>query len=192
MYKLIESLDRLDKTIYENIFVYANPPWLSSLSHFLVKSWLLIPLLLIFVFFYTKSQKKNIFYTIILIVLLMGISESLASFFKDLFQRHRPVYQLGIYIFEGAYSFPSAHSVNTMAFAAFWSKRFKESSPYLYSASFIVGSARMLANFHFPGDILGGWAIGFLAGRLFYYLVNAAESKFESRFKPDNSAQKSA
>jgi len=177
---LIAKLDRLDKTIYENIFIYADPEWLRSICFFLVKSSHLAPVLILFFLYYTYKKPKASLFLLVSTLILLGFSEAAASFFKELFERHRPVYQLGIYISEGGYSFPSAHATNTMAFAVFWSSRFKSASPYLYVFSLIIGLARMFSNFHFPGDILGGWILGLIVGNLFIILIDLAEKKFKS------------
>ena len=179
----VQKLDRLDKTIYENILIYADPEWVRTISHFLVKNNHIAPLLILFFLIYIyknpKENFKNSIYLFLATAVLLGVSETTASIFKDLFGRPRPVYQMGIYISNGGYSLPSAHAVNTMAFAVLWSNRFKSAAPWLFTFSLIIGAARMFANFHFPGDVLFGWITGYIVGKIFVFTLN----KFEERFK---------
>jgi|GEM_PF-1592352 len=175
--QVLRYLDRADKTVYEHILVYADPAWLRDISHFIVKNNHIAPLLVLFFLVYTYRNPRASILLLAATLVLLGISETAAALLKDLFERHRPVYQMGIYISEGGYSFPSAHATNTMAFAVFWANRFEAASPWLYIFSLIIGTARMLSNFHFPGDILAGWALGFLIGTLFVLAWKKIEKK---------------
>lgn len=175
---IITFLNQLDKSIYEYIVIYSDPPWLNQLAYFLVHGRLAVYGLIIFFIFYAKKQPKKAAYLLLITLVLLGVSESTASFFKNLFERHRPVYQVAIYVFDGGYSFPSAHALNTMAFAVLWSDRFPKAAPYLFSLSIIIGLARMLANFHFPGDILGGWLLGYATAWLYVFLIKRLEEKY--------------
>jgi undecaprenyl-diphosphatase len=174
---LIQQLDRADKTIYEYVLVYADPVWLRNICHFLVDNRHITPILVLFFVVYTYRAPKASLVLLAATLILLGISETTTSILKDLFERHRPVYQTGIYISTGGYSLPSAHATNTMAFAVFWASRFKPAAPYLYIFSLIIGFARVLSNFHFPGDVVAGWFVGFLVGTLFIFAMN----KFEKR-----------
>ena len=179
---IISKLDRLDKMIYENILVYADPQWLRDISLFLVKDSHIIPPLILFFLIYGYKNPRAAVLLFFSTLLLLGISEPVSSTLKSIFQRPRPINQMGIYIASGIYSLPSAHSLNTMAFAVFWSSRFKSAAPYLFSFSIIIGTARMLSNFHFPGDIIAGWFFGFIVGTSFVLVYNHIEKKFPNIF----------
>jgi len=171
---LIQKLNELDKSVYEYILLYADPAWLRTICHFLVKSSHAAPVFILFFMIYFYKNRRAAFVLLICTLLLLGISEMTASILKDIFARHRPAYQMGIYISQGGYSFPSAHALNTMAFAVFWAYRFPSFSAFLYIFSITIGIARMMANYHFPGDIIFGWLTGYLVGHGFIFFYKLA------------------
>lgn len=174
----IQYLDLVDKQVYEYILVYADPEWLRVICHFIVKDRHIFPVLIIFFLVYGYKNPRMALILFLSTLLLLGISETSASLLKNYFGRHRPVYQMGIYISNGGFSFPSAHALNTMAFAVFWSSRFKPAAPWLYTFSLTIGTARVLSNFHFPGDVMAGWIAGYAVGTIFVFLYNSIESKY--------------
>jgi len=172
------SLDRIDREIYQQIVLYSDPVWLREICTFIVKTGNVFPVFFVFFAIYGSKKPRAAFILFVATLILLGLSESVASALKDVFQRRRPVYQMGFFISDGGYSFPSAHALNTMAFAVFWASRFKSSAHWFYVFSIIIGFARMLANFHFPGDILAGWVVGYFVGFFFAFLFNWLGKKY--------------
>lgn len=89
----------------------------------------------------------------------------LAYVLKFLFHAARPfdsLPQIYSLIPETGYAFPSGHATFFMAlaFAVFFSHR-QAGSVFIFFA-FLIGLARIAAGVHFPADILGGFALGFL------------------------------
>jgi len=187
--ELLYFLNRVDKTIYEHILIYADPPWLRSICEFIVHKNNLYPFLIIFFVYSIFRNPKKGFILLATTLILLGLSDATASFIKNLVERHRPIYQMGIYIAEGGYSFPSAHAVNSMAFAVFYSWKFPKASPLLYSLAIVIGISRMLATYHFPGDIMGGWIAGFLVGYLYVLVWRNAEERFAKKISHQGTAE---
>jgi undecaprenyl-diphosphatase len=61
----------------------------------------------------------------------------------------------------GSSSFPSSHAANTMAFAGvcWWFTRGRIRWLWL-SIPLLIGWSRIYLGYHFPGDVLAGWALG--------------------------------
>ena len=108
-----------------------------------------------------------------------------AFVFKEIFHRSRP---LGALIAETSSSFPSAHSVISIAFYAFifyllaGNARSGFSKYLLISLVFIVpvllGFSRLYLGVHYLSDVLTGYAIG-----LVWFLIGVYGLKFINRKK---------
>lgn len=96
---------------------------------------------------------------------------------KSVFDRQRPLESQGNGEFEASSgaryssSFPSGHAIETFALASVLAheyphKKWVQVLAYSYAAG-VVG-ARLAANKHFPGDVMGGGAIGWFVGDFVY------------------------
>jgi membrane-associated phospholipid phosphatase len=97
--------------------------------------------------------------------------------FKVITQRERPYVGNG----EGDFftgigtvfdrSFPSGHAISTMALASVFAHEYHDKlwvKILAYSYAGAVEGARLAANKHFPGDVIGGGAIGWFVGDYVY------------------------
>lgn len=82
------------------------------------------------------------------------VASLLTAVLKELVRRPRPP---GAAI--GAFSFPSAHAVRSMALAlalaALWRR------PWLVALAVAVGLSRLVLGLHWPADVLGGWLLAY-------------------------------
>ena len=96
---------------------------------------------------------------------------------KSIFDRQRPLEGHGNGEFEASTSprwnssFPSGHAIETFALASviaheYPHKRWVQVLAYCYAGG--VTGARLLANRHFPGDVMAGGAIGWFVGDYVY------------------------
>ena len=108
-----------------------------------------------------KHQKKEALFSFLLILLTAGTNTLL----KHLYLRQRPI--VGSLIHETGFSFPSGHSMISLALAlllSYLSFHFlsRKLIAYLLSAfllayTFLIGFSRVYINVHYVGDVLGGW-----------------------------------
>ncbi len=103
--------------------------------------------------------------------LTVGASDLLCfRLVKPLVRRLRPEYVLSGVILRagrhGRYGFPSNHSANAFAAAAFVSSFYPRLSWPLFALAGAIAYSRVYVGAHFPADVLGGAVIGFGLGRL--------------------------
>lgn len=172
---MIEYVLYLDRLFFEYIILYLNPQWLTNTAEFIVnENNFKIPVLVWFALYFIKSPRRALAFLVIFAVLL-GLSETIASTLKEMIGRMRPAVQMGIYHSTSAYSFPSAHALNTMAAAVFLRYWFPDSKNLFIYMSLLIGTARMLAGYHFPLDIVGGFILGYTSARVFLLILSLFE-----------------
>lgn len=115
-----------------------------------------------------------------LVVMNLGISTLLNRLLKLLFARERPI---GIALIEEAgYSFPSGHSMISMAYFGFLIYLiYHEKIPNISKAIFTVlgslmilaiGISRVYLGVHYPSDVIGGFLVSIAYLIVFTHLIN--------------------
>lgn len=162
----------LDTRIFEYLTLYANPPWLSALSERIGDlSTYTIPAIVFCVLYYWLNSPRFLRF-LLLVAVLLALSEGTAYLLKILIARPRPAVDWLIYVDPKALGFPSAHAVNSMALAFFLSRWFEKSLLWYLPIPLVIGASRVLANYHYPLDVLGGWLIGYTVSRIYWILTN--------------------
>ncbi len=121
-----------------------------------------IPLIIIFVYFFSKNRKK-ILSIILKIILALALVYALNYLISLFFIRPRPfvnnneIYQLAkLFTKPTDFSFPSYHTATVFVFAFMVLLDWKKFGIILLIPALIVGLARIFAGVHYPTDILGG------------------------------------
>jgi undecaprenyl-diphosphatase len=165
-------LIELDKRLFETLTLYANPPWVSALSERIGDlSTYTAPVVLLCLFYYWLNSPRFIRF-VLLVAGLMVLSEATAYLLKIVIARPRPAVDWLIYVDPKALGFPSAHAVNSMALAAFLAHWFKKPLWWYLPLPFFIGISRVMANYHYPLDVVGGWAIGYSTAFIYLRLAN--------------------
>jgi len=154
-----------------------------------------IPMYVALVFFLFKNMKpKTMIWALVCVALTILICDQVTShLIRPLVQRLRPA-NLENPISEmvhivngyrgGRYSFPSAHAANTfgLAFYMMYLFRNKLLTSVLVLWAFLNCYSRIYLGVHYPGDILAGLLVGFLAASFSYWIFR--------RFCRENPAKK--
>lgn len=158
--------------------------WLHSLFHdqtttfFLIITSLSSPLVLIvmslLLLITNKDHKLSLL--VILNLLLSTIGNTIL---KGIFLRERPSdFPL---IDETGYSYPSGHSMISMAFYGFliyiiWQTNWSKKAKIIFSIClgliiFLIGCSRIYLRVHYPSDVVAGFAISFVYLCIFIHII---------------------
>jgi len=136
--------------------------------------------------------KWNAVVTILFIALTITLADQISvKGFKFVFERfrpsHNPELEGMVHLVHGytggKYGFVSSHAANSFGLAAFTSLLFrnKKFTWFIFIWAIIVSYSRIYLGVHYPGDILGGAALGILLGYLVFYLYNWIGNRYLKR-----------
>lgn len=100
--------------------------------------------------------------------LIAFINDRLVLALKKLVSRGRPLVQVAGKVDSNPdmkYSFPSAHSANSMTVVILLVFAFSI-SPWVFIFTIVSGVGRLLSLHHFFSDVMGGWIVGTIIGSL--------------------------
>jgi len=143
-----------------------------------------IPLYLSVLYLLIRTFKKDSIWIILSVILCIVISDQVASgLFKELVKRLRPSHvdnlKAVIHLVKGydggLYGFASSHAANSAGLAVITSLIFRNRL-YTFSMlawALLVSYSRIYLGVHYPGDILGGMAIGVMAALFCFFILNS-------------------
>lgn len=140
-----------------------------------------IPLYLTVIAILFRKNRKQAIYLLLLTAVLILLADQISSgIIKPLVHRLRPSHTPAIeeilhYVNGyrgGPFGFVSSHAANTVAFAGFFSLVFGNRTFTVISIlwALLVSYSRIYLGVHFPGDILGGLAVGVFAAFVTYFI----------------------
>lgn len=167
-------------TIDKNIFVFFNTRFSSPFLDFFFRTiteprnWI-IPLVITSIFFIVK-EKKNAIPVLILAIITVAATDLISvRIFKPLVARLRPChpdmlidgchYLLGK---KRSFSFPSSHATNMFGLATLFTIFYPKRVIYFVTFASLIGFSRIYCGVHYPGDVLGGFVLGFIIAWLIY------------------------
>lgn len=169
------------------LFLFLNglhADWLDVVMISITEMWPWIPLYILLLYMVFKQYGKRGWWFLLAIVIVILCSDQLSAHVcKPLFHRLRPCFNPDLEglvhlpkgLPGGHYGFVSSHAANTFAAAAFLTaalqKRYKSIGWWLYAWAFISSYSRIYIGVHYPGDILGGAALGILIGLIIWNLM---------------------
>lgn len=160
---LLDEIQKFDDAVFSFVSQFRCPAltYLFKFFSFLCSIYFLV-ILTIGMMLFTKNKKKGFY-----IGLNVLLCFSLNQIFKFSFARDRPV-AINL-IVENGYSFPSGHSMVSLAFYGFLiyliaHKKMKRKRKVLYCSLlsllvFLIGISRIYLGVHFASDVLAGFAL---------------------------------
>lgn len=184
-----EELGRFDDRITATVLGWQSQAmdwYMGNITHlgshyaFIILSFLL--------FFYFYLRKRNLIFALEALIVLI-VAGGLSFWLKDLIDRPRPeaVHHLGI----RTTSFPSGHSMSSIAFYGFlihltwriYNSRLKKIiyTIILFLLILSIGISRIYLQVHYPSDVLSGFAAGAIC--LIIFILFFSYLRFRQRVK---------
>ena len=183
---MIDSLNKLDTSLFlwlngqHNTFFDPVMYWFSD-------KLIWIPMYLLIAFFIIRNYKKQGILILIFVgIVILSCDQTASHLIKNAVLRLRPSHEPAvaglIHLSKagpgGLYGFASSHAANVFGLALFlyfvldnWFKWLKY---WLFAWAFLVSYSRIYNGVHYPGDVIGGAAIGFFLGwavaKLYLYI----------------------
>lgn len=180
-------IEELDKQLF--LFLNSlNSPFWDEVMWLVTSRMTWVPLYLFMLYMFIKDHHRKALVIFIFAVAAVTLSDQLSVHaFKEVFQRVRPSreeeYADIIHLLRGRrsgmYGFVSSHASNSFTIAIFSLKLIRRR---WYTISIIfwalaVSYSRIYAGVHYPGDIIGGAALGFIIGYALFIAYDYTDRK---------------
>jgi len=123
-----------------------------------------IPYALLFILLLWKGKARGRWCALLLAVTVLATDPISSRVIKELVMRVRPCSALDAVRLlapcGGGKSFPSSHAVNNFAAAVVIGYFYRRAFPWALAVAAVIALSRVYIGVHYPGDILGGAAIG--------------------------------
>lgn len=186
--ELLQSIIELDKELLLFLNSFHNSYWDNFFWMFTSKEvW--IPLYLTMAYVIFKNHGMRGLVTLLSIGFLIFLCDQISTnVFKEGFERFRPSrdpdLQYIVHLINGKrggmYGFVSSHSTNSFGLAMFTTLLFRNRTfgLILFSWAAINAYSRIYMGVHYPGDIIGGFLLGIILGRLVYEIYLRIAPRF--------------
>jgi undecaprenyl-diphosphatase len=138
---------------------------------------------IIWLYLIIKGGAKGRAAAVLILILIYASDQTSDNLIKPLVQRIRPCHVLqDVHLLVNcthSFSFPSNHAVNNFAAAVLFSYFYPSMKYVLFGGAFIVSLSRVMCGVHYPGDIIGGAAIGILFAMILIFLWKKVNRKLK-------------
>ncbi len=189
----MEAIAEFDK----ELFFFLNglhTDWLDPVMFYISETLTWLPVYLFIVWLMIRNFGRQTVFWLLGIGLSILLADQITSgLMKPFFERFRPsrdpaipdelVHIVNGYT-GGKYGFASSHAANAFAIATYLHFLMKDVVKYtwlLFIMSGLIAYSRIYLGVHFPGDVVVGGLIGFMAGWLSFRLFNYLSGRLLSK-----------
>jgi len=177
----METLLQLDKDLLI-WFNSSHSPFWDVIMMFFTRIEFWIPFYILVAYQIFKHKGKEAWWWLIGLSLLILFGDLISNYLlKNILQRFRPSHEPSLYgvvklvkAYVGdKFGFVSSHSTAVFAFAIYTSRLFKNNlyATFITIWSLLIVYTRLYLGLHYPGDIIGGMALGLGVGYFFYRIT---------------------
>lgn len=170
----------------QNVFYWLNSlAGRSPIFDFIIKviavyTVYIIPVIMLYLWFAHSDKIKILLLNLCFNIII--IWQVIAHFLGKALNRPRPFESTGVkevMFHRPDYSFPSDHALFFAIITAFlYVNGYKKLGNIFLIITILVSVFRVIAGFHWPFDVIAGWAMGFIFVYLFHFLKNPIEKYF--------------
>lgn len=175
------------EAIDSRLFLFLNglhTGWLDTVMVAITEMWPWIPIYILLLFLVFKQYGKRGWWILLAVAVVILCSDQLSAHVcKPLFHRLRPCFNpeleglvhLPKGLPGGKYGFVSSHAANTFAIATFLTaalrKGYRSVGWWIFAWAILSSYSRIYIGVHYPGDVVGGAALGILVGFIIWRLM---------------------
>lgn len=181
-----QNILELDKELFLFLNSFYND-FMDTIMLMITRKETWVPLYLLIIFFFIKNYQRKSILILIFMALTVVASDQFSVLIKESVQRLRPVHEPAIEhlvhnVFRkgGLHGFVSSHATNMFGIFIFTSRIFKNRS-YFYLMlvwAVVISYSRIYIGVHYPLDLIGGAALGWLIAVTMYKLLMFVENHF--------------
>ncbi|MBN2788230.1 MAG: phosphatase PAP2 family protein [Paludibacteraceae bacterium] len=190
---MLEQLITWDKSLFL-LVNSANIPFFDHFFWFFTQKFTWIPLYIVLLIIFYKTNKKECVWIIIGIVLSVVLADQIASsLLKPLVARYRPSHDVtlteSIHLINsykgGLYGFVSSHAANSFCFALFTALFFKNRwfCISIFSWALLNSYSRIYIGVHFPLDVIVGALVGMGSATIGFAVLNYTKPLIVDTYK---------
>jgi undecaprenyl-diphosphatase len=185
---MIDYLNALDTRLFLAVNGW-HTSFFDPIMYWFSDKLIWVPMYLLIVFFIIKHYKKQGILILIFVgIVILACDQTASHLIKNLVLRlrpsHEPTLEGLIHLSKagpgGLYGFVSSHAANAFGLAIFLysvlDEKFKILKYWLFAWAVLVSYSRVYNGVHYPGDVVGGAAVGLLLGwavaKFYQYLEN--------------------
>jgi undecaprenyl-diphosphatase len=185
---LIEILQYYDTLLFQFLnHLIAHPLWDGAMVVITTKKYWTMPLVAVWLLLIWRGGIRGRAAAVILLLAVGSADWISARIIKPEAGRLRPCHELEnvrlLVSCGGKYGFPSSHAANTFAAAVTLAFFYRRYAAFFVGLSVLVGYSRIVVGVHYPGDVLGGFALGSIVAIIFLILYQKLEGIYPGRFK---------
>ena len=194
MHEIINYLNQVDTSVFLYLNGFHNQYWDYFMTMYSSRFvWVPFYASFLYVMIRNLHIKVTIASLLVIVAIIFICDQTASTILKPMVERMRPSnldnpispwVHVAFNYRGGRYGFPSSHAANawSMAFFAMYLVKRNKLTLFLFAWALLMTYSRIYLGVHYPGDLLVGTLIGFIAATASYYLYRYFAKSYTSQF----------